>query len=83
VRQRGYALDDRENQADMRCVAVPMLDQEGRAVAALSATDSAERMTEAWQEHVRDALFDTAAALRHKLYPVITPIQNRRPLAAE
>jgi len=83
VRQRGYALDDRENHAGMRCVAVPVLDQEGRAVAALSATDSAERMTQGWQEHVRDALFDTAAALRHKLYPVITPIPNRRPLAAE
>jgi len=36
VRQRGYALDDRENHAGMRCVAVPVLDQEGRAVAAHS-----------------------------------------------
>jgi len=83
VRQRGYALDDRENQADMRCVAVPVLDREGRAVAALSASDSAERMTEAWQQKVRDALLDTASALRQKLYPVITPIPNRRPIAAE
>ena len=35
------------------------------------------------EKAVRDALFDAAAALRHKLYPVITPIPNRRPLAAE
>ena len=83
VRQLGYALDDRENQADMRCVAVPVLDREGRAVAALSAADGAERMTEAFQQKVRDALFDTASALRQKLYPVIAPIQSRRPIAAE
>jgi IclR family acetate operon transcriptional repressor len=83
VSRRGYALDDRENQADMRCVAVPVLDREGRAMAALSASDSAERMTEAWQMKVRDALFETAAALRLKLYPVIAPVQTRRAVAAE
>ena len=83
VRQLGYALDDRENQADMRCIAVPVLDREGRAVAALSAADGAERMTEAFQQKVRDALFDTASALRQKLYPVIAPIPSRRPIAAE
>jgi len=83
IRQRGYAVDDRENHADMRCVAVPVLDREGRAVAALSATDSAERMSEAWQGQVLDALFDAAATLRQKLYPEIAPVQNRRPIAAE
>jgi len=83
VSRRGYALDDCENQADMRCVAVPVLDREGRAMAALSASDSATRMTEARQCQVRDALFETAAALRRKLYPVIAPVQTRRPVAAE
>ena len=83
VRQRGYALDDRENQADMRCVAVPVLDREGRAVAALSAADNAERMNEIWQQKVLGALLDTASTLGQKLYPVITPIPNRRPVAAE
>jgi DNA-binding IclR family transcriptional regulator len=83
VRQRGYALDDRENQADMRCIAVPVQDREGRAVAALSATDRADRLSEAWQEQVRNALLDTASALRQKLYPIMAPIQARRPVAAE
>lgn len=83
VRERGYALDDRENQADMRCIAVPVLDREGRAVAALSATDDAECMTPLRQLEIRDALVDAAAALRQKLYPVAQPLQFRRPVAAE
>ena len=40
VREQGYALDDRENHANMRCIAVPVLDRDGRAVAALSASDT-------------------------------------------
>ena len=83
VRERGYALDDREHQANMRCIAVPVLDREGRAVAALSATDDADRMTPERLLEIRNALLDAAAVLRQKLYPVPTPIQYRRPIAAE
>jgi DNA-binding IclR family transcriptional regulator len=67
----------------MRCVAVPVLDEEGRAVAALSATDDAERMTLERQLEVRDALFGAAATLRQKLYPTISALHRRRPVAAE
>jgi DNA-binding IclR family transcriptional regulator len=83
VREQGYALDDREHHADIRCIAVPVLDQEGRAVAALSATDYWERMTQERQGRVRDALFDTADALRRKLYPPPRPMQFRKAVAAE
>lgn len=83
VREQGYAMDDRENRTNMRCMAVPVLDREGRAVAALSASDDAERMAEERQAEVRNALFGAAAALRQKLYPVPAPIQYRRPVAAE
>jgi DNA-binding IclR family transcriptional regulator len=67
----------------MRCIAVPVLDREGRAVAALSATDDADRMTPERLLEIRNALLDAAAVLRRKLYPVPTPIQYRRPIAAE
>jgi IclR family acetate operon transcriptional repressor len=83
VRAQGYAMDDREHKANMRCIAVPVLDREGRAVAALSATDDAERMTEPRQVEVRDALNDVATALRQKLYPVAPPLPARKALAAE
>jgi DNA-binding IclR family transcriptional regulator len=82
VRERGYALDDREHKADMRCIAVPVLDREGRAVAALSATDAAQRVTPERQLEIRDALFDAAASLRQKLYPVASQ-PYARPMAAE
>lgn len=83
VREQGYALDDRENQADMRCIAVPVLDRDGRAVAALSATDDAGRMTPERQLEIRDVLFGVAAQLRQKLYPTPAPLEHRTPVAAE
>ena len=82
VRNRGYALDDREHQANMRCSAVPVLDQEGRAVAAISATDDAERMTSDRQLEIRDALFAAAATMRQKLYPTTSALRRSRPVAA-
>ena len=83
VREQGYALDDRENQADMRCIAVPVSDREGRAVAALSASGDAQQMTPERQLVVRDALFAVAARLRQKLYPIPAPLEHRASIAAE
>lgn len=83
VREQGYALDDRENHAEMRCIAVPVKDRDGRAVAALSATDDARRMTPERQMEIRDVLFGVAAQLRQKLYPTPAPLEHRTPVAAE
>jgi len=83
VREQGYAMDDREHQANMRCIAVPVRDQDGRAVAALSASDDADRMTVLRQKEVRDALLNAASALRQKLYPAPAPLHVRGPMAAE
>jgi DNA-binding IclR family transcriptional regulator len=83
VREQGYALDDRENHADMRCIAVPVLDRDGRTVAALSASDEASRMTLEWQMEVRDVLFNIASCLRQKLYPSPAPLEHHARVAAE
>jgi DNA-binding IclR family transcriptional regulator len=83
VREQGYALDDRENHAGMRCIAVPVLDRDGRAVAALSASDDAQRMTPERQLEIRDVLFGVAAQLRLKLYPTPAPLERCAPVAAE
>jgi DNA-binding IclR family transcriptional regulator len=82
VRERGYAMDDREHKANMRCIAVPVLDREGRAVAAVSASDDVERMPPEKQVEIRSALLEVAEALRQKLYPG-GPAKYRRPVAAE
>jgi DNA-binding IclR family transcriptional regulator len=83
VRQRGYAVDDREHQANMRCVAVPVRDREGRVVAAISATDAAERMDEERQLEIRELLLEAANRLRGKLYPAAPSRPQRNVLAAE
>jgi DNA-binding IclR family transcriptional regulator len=44
VRSRGYATDDEETEIGGRCVAVPILDGEGRTIAAISIIGPASRM---------------------------------------
>lgn len=44
IRARGYALDPGENEAEVRCVAVPIFDAAGQSVAALSVSGPAMRM---------------------------------------
>jgi DNA-binding IclR family transcriptional regulator len=43
-RKRGFALDDMENEPEVRCVAAPIFDQEGHVAAALSISGPASRM---------------------------------------
>lgn len=46
VREQGYALDNEECEAGHRCVSVPLYDYSGAVAAAVSAFDSAERLTD-------------------------------------
>ncbi|WP_084265703.1 IclR family transcriptional regulator [Actinomadura macra] len=47
VRHVGYAVDDRENEPEVRCVAAPIFDHTDRAVGALSVSGLTSRMTPA------------------------------------
>jgi DNA-binding IclR family transcriptional regulator len=58
-------------------------DREGRVVAALSATDAAERMTQARMDEVRGLLLEAASRLRGKLYPTPFTPAAREVIAAE
>lgn len=68
VRERGYALDNEECETGHRCVSVPLYDYTGGIAAAISAFDSADRMTE---QRLRDellpALFDTASQISFRM----------------
>ncbi len=46
VREQGYALDNEECEINHRCVSVPLYDYTGTVAAAISAFDSAERLTD-------------------------------------
>lgn len=61
VRERGYALDDRENEEDGRCVAVPVPGT--RAPAAISLSAPAVRFSLEDAREVAQALTETARAL--------------------
>lgn len=69
TRNDGFAIDDRESHANMFCIAVPVRDFEGVTIAAMSATDSAERMTTHRQAEMRVALATAAAGVSAKLFP--------------
>ena len=46
IRERGYAYDDAERVKGMRCVAAPITDDDGRAIAAVSVSGPESRMRE-------------------------------------
>lgn len=47
VRRRGYSIDDRENEPEVRCVAAPIFNHDDVVVAALSVSSLTSRMTPA------------------------------------
>ncbi len=67
VRKHGFAIDDRETHVKTRCVAVPVQDNHGRTIAAISASDETGRMTPAREVKIKQALFETAARLQNAL----------------
>jgi len=69
VRLSGYATDDRESQLDVVCVAVPIIDNEGKMVAALSASDQVRHMTRERQLELRAALRRCADQIAQKMFP--------------
>lgn len=68
VRQQGFALDNGEAHAHLCCVAVPLRDQRGATVAALSVVDRIRDVGESRRKAVRDALAEVAQAISRKLH---------------
>jgi DNA-binding IclR family transcriptional regulator len=68
VRARGYAVDDEESERGIRCVAAPVRDERGRAVAAISISGPAIRVT---RQRISDSLIEevmeTAVEISRKI----------------
>jgi IclR family KDG regulon transcriptional repressor len=68
VRKQGYALDDEENERGIRCVAAPIYNETGRAVAAISISGPAFRVTKkVVQETLRKEVMETALKISQRL----------------
>ena len=68
VRKQGYAVDDEENERGIRCVGAPIFNQAGRAVAAISVSGPAFRVTKkSVQEKLKKEVMETALRISQRL----------------
>ncbi|MET9913733.1 IclR family transcriptional regulator [Streptomyces sp. NPDC006476] len=67
VRQRGYAIDDRENEPEVRCVAAPVFDHTDAVAGALSVSSLTTRMTPARVREVGPMVVRTGLEISHVL----------------
>jgi DNA-binding IclR family transcriptional regulator len=68
VRAQGYAIDDEENEKGIRCVAAPVYNEGGKAVAAISISGPAFRVTKGMiQETLKKEVTETALKISQRL----------------
>ena len=67
VRERGYAIDDEENEPMARCVGVPIFNRFGEVAGALSLAGPAHRFSEAKVESMGQALMEAASRISERM----------------
>ncbi|MGW8428556.1 IclR family transcriptional regulator [Peribacillus simplex] len=67
IRQRGYSIDDRENEEDVFCIAAPVYDESNRPVAAISVAGLATRMKDAEKDKYSEFLVEAALGISKRL----------------
>jgi IclR family KDG regulon transcriptional repressor len=68
VRKQGYAVDDEENERGIRCVGSPVFNEAGKAVAAISVSGPAFRVTrKTVQETLKKEVIETALRISRRL----------------
>ena len=67
IRERGYAFDDEEKAIGMRCVAAPILNVYGEAIAGISVSGPTSRMPESQIDQVGQIVKDAAAQVSRGL----------------
>lgn len=71
IRQRGYAIDDVENELEIRCVAAPVFNHSGAVVTAVSISGPASRVTHDRLAEIGTHVTKTARALTERLGGVV------------
>lgn len=67
TRERGYALDDEEQEEGVRCLAVPVRDASGQVVASLSVSGPVTRLSDAQVDTVIPEIVECGAKLSNRL----------------
>ncbi|HOO90079.1 MAG TPA: IclR family transcriptional regulator [Syntrophales bacterium] len=68
VREKGYAIDDEENEPGVRCIAAPIRNYIGQVVAAMSVSGATTRMnTDVIEGALKHRVINTAMKISHKL----------------
>ncbi len=67
VVQKGFAMDREENEKDVRCIAAPIRDYQGRVVAAVSVSSPAYRVNKKNQDHLQEELIATCQKISSRL----------------
>lgn len=67
TRQRGYAFDDEEKAAGMRCVAAPVLNVHGEAVAGISVSGPVHRMPDRQVKRIGQRVIEAARLVSNRL----------------
>jgi DNA-binding IclR family transcriptional regulator len=69
VRRQGFAVEREQTYLGMGCVAVPIRDDEGRVMAAISASDEVQKLTRHRIDDLRNALMAVAPAIKKRILP--------------
>ena len=69
VRKQRFAMDDRESNMETICISVPIVDIDGRVIAAMSASDHAANMTIPRQREILSALWSAVQEVERKVCP--------------
>ncbi|WP_426997508.1 IclR family transcriptional regulator [Pseudarthrobacter sp. N5] len=67
IRRRGYSIDDRENEPEVRCVAAPIFGNDDHVVAAVSVSSLSSRMTAKRVREVGPMAAETSLRISSKL----------------
>jgi DNA-binding IclR family transcriptional regulator len=67
VRERGWALDDQENEPDIRCVGAPVISVSGKVIAAISVSGLSTRLNDAVLPQISTLVQDAGRQLSRKI----------------
>jgi DNA-binding IclR family transcriptional regulator len=67
IRQRGYAIDDEEIEAGLRCIAAPIRDHSGHVTTAISVAAPVQRMSKKHVQATIPAVMASAEAISRRL----------------